>query len=70
MDRAREGSVSAGAGTQRLVSRGLEDAAWPQPPTPVWGVCGRSWMQNGMGVGKQQSGTPGQAGTVGVGAVV
>lgn len=61
MARAREGPVSAGAGMQRPARRGLEEAyLFPLRPRPllpiaIWGVCGRSWMQNGMGVGKQGS---------------
>lgn len=58
MDRAREGSVSAGARTKRLARRGLENAPLSLPSpllSSVAGVCGRSWMQNGMGDGKRES---------------
>ena len=54
MDRAREEFVSAGAGTKRQVRRGLR-MLLSVSPSLVWGICGRSWMQNAMGVGKQQT---------------
>lgn len=63
MDRAREGSVSAGAATKKA----SQDTSVSPPPllSPLWGVCSRSWMQNGMGSWQatkhSRGGTPVQA---------
>lgn len=45
-----------GPGRRRQLGGGLEDANLSsRPPLSFGGVCGGSWMQNEMGVGKQGS---------------